>query len=376
MASSSNRFAVLGGTPSSSKGQKTKVPVTSTGDGEDQTMQDTAQAGTSTSMGDQPMQGTAQAGSSMSTSGSEGSLPGVPNLKEGLALFYKKRAQIKAEDRERERTEKAQGRRNPTTFVRRPNPSAGSSQGRRKRTASSDEAEKPSKRRLMAPVSSVTAEEPSTAASESTPAGSPSTSELVVQGDSVLSPWRAGIRIPEKALPCIIQVNCLARWGTFDETVREWTFLLTFDVEHQRGPAMTMKFFSSGVTGQQSAQTGWRLSDYMEDEWMVLDFSIHRVSGSSNRRICHRRILEACQTDEEKARCICIRLEAWPKLLGHFDDRAEEDFAAIFTGRHPYQLHIWFLAPDDVETFEKQCLSFFTHFFEHRDSVHSRIPKR
>lgn len=309
MASSSNRFAVLGGTPSSSKGQKEKVPVTGTGDKEDQ-----------------PMQDTAQASPSLSLSGLDDSLPKMQSKQEIMALFRKRRQEFfereEANAREKERMKKSQGRRKPTTLVGSLTPSAGLlSQGPRKRTASSDEAEKPSKRQHMGSRSpSQTVGEPAVATSMTVSAIKTQESDVVrekasaatdlIQADPVLSPWWADIRIPEKALPCIIQVNCLDRWGTFDETAREWTFLLAFEVGHQRGPAMIMKFFSSGVTGLQNAQTGWRLSDYIEDEWMVLDFSTHRVSGSSDRRICHRRILEACQTDEEKARCMCIRLEA------------------------------------------------------------------
>lgn len=93
------------------------------------------------------------------------------------------------------------------------------------------------------------------------------------------------------------------------------------------------------------------------------------------RRICHPKILKACQTDEEKARLICISLVAWPKLRGHFDECVLEPFSAIFTGSHPYDLRIWFLAPDNVERFEKQCLSFFTRYFELRTSPHSELQE-
>lgn len=328
-----------------------QVPTTST---TDQKTQDASQAGPSCGNAPIPMDGP------------EADRSTAQARKEAIGLFHTRLMEF----------EKKLQQSNASESAAKPISSAAPLQGRPKRTASSDEAEKPPKRRLMAPVSGVMTEETSTAASESTPAERPSTSELVVQGDPISSPWWADIRTPEKPLPCIIQVNYLSRIGSFHEGMKDWTFLLSFDAGHQRGPAMIMKFFSSGVKGPQRAQTGWRLSGYMEDEWMVLDFSIHRVSDSNNRRIHYHRILEACQTDEEMARCMCIELEAWPKQLGHFDNPAKKDFAAIFTGRHPYQLHIRFLAPDDVETFEKQCLSFFTHFFEHRESVHSRIPKR
>ena len=188
-------------------------------------------------------------------------------------------------------------------------------------------------------------------------------------------PWWANIRTPEMPLPCIIQVNDLARMGSFDESTQKWAFLLTFDAGPQQSPAMTMKFFSNGVQRPQSGETGWLLSGAHEDEWMVLDFQIFCLADCPReRRIHHNKIFKACRNREERDRLICIRLKAWPKLMSRFDSQAEEHFSDVFKGRRPYQIHIWFIAPHDVGTFEEQCLRFFTHYFRHRQPVHSTIP--
>ena len=141
---------------------------------------------------------------------------------------------------------------------------------------------------------------------------------------------------------------------------------------------MAIQFFSSGIIGPRCGQTGWCLDDYIEVDRMVTDFTIHRVAEfPGNGRICHRAVLAACETNDESARLVCISLEAWPKILGHFnrDDQrknpklgVEKLFSAVFTGRHPYQLRTWFRAPYNLDKFDLQAvplgLSFFTRYFE------------
>ena len=389
MASSSNRFAVLGGTPSSSKGQKEKIPVTGNGDKEDQPMQDTAQTS--------PI---------LPLSGLEDSLPKMQSKQELIALFRKRRQEFfereEANAREKERMKKSQGRRKPTTFVGSLTPSAGLiSQGPRKRTASSDEAEKPSKRQHMGSRSpSQAVGEPASAtpmtvsASETEEPEEPDVMReeapipaIVVQEDPFLSPpssfeWH-DIRMPKKPLLCIVQANNSTRIGSFAENNEGWAFTLMFNADRWQVPTMTMRFFSDGIKARASAQTGWCLGEWMKDDWMVTDFKVYRVADcAENGKIRHRDILAACKTDEEKARLTCISLEAWPKILGHFDRNnrwknpqpgVKNLFSAVLTGRHAYHLRIWFLAPGDFETMEKQSLSIFNLFFHRRKPTYDGI---
>lgn len=143
-------------------------------------------------------------------------------------------------------------------------------------------------------------------------------------------------------LLCIAQLGYLARMGSFDEDTRDWAFHLILDADQRQSPTMIMNFFSKGVKGQLNGQIEWCLGDFTNDDWMVADVKIQRVTDCfmKQRRICHPKILKACQTDEEKARLICISLVAWPKLRGHFDECVLEPFSAIFTGRHLYDLRI------------------------------------
>lgn len=132
-------------------------------------------------------------------------------------------------------------------------------------------------------------------------------------------------------------------------------------------------------------QTGWCLGDYIEGDWMVTDFNIHRVADcpeDESKEIRRPDVLAACKTDEEKARLICISLEAWPKILGpwktaNLQSNPKPDvkkfFSNVFTGRRPYRLCIWFVAPEDLEGFEKRCLSFFTRYFEQRSLPHDDL---
>lgn len=372
MASSRNRFAVLGEGSSSSKEQEIPVPVIGTEGKANRTMQDTGQV-------DSPI----------SSVDPEGSITRQLNIKEGLILFHKKRAQILAEE-EAERVEKSRQKSKQS-------PSAIPPRGVRKRSAS-DEAEERLKRQRIGslsrrqtaqevPVTVPTNESNGETEEPNDGREQTSTSAIVVQEDPYLSPpssfaWR-NIRIPRDPLLCIVQVNNSIRIGSFDKNTTDWAFKLTFNAGQGVVPTMIMKFFSNGIGEPQSAQTGWCLGEWLVNDWMVTDFKVHRVTDcAENGRIRHSDVLGLCKTDEEKARLICISLEAWPKILGHFDRNnqwknpqpgVKRLFSTVFTGRRPYHMRIWFIAPGNLENFERQCLSIFTLFFQQRKPPHYGI---
>ena len=270
--------------------------------------------------------------------------------------------------------------------VTRPLPSA-APQLLRKRSASPNEAEEPLKRQRIdshsaqeVPAIAPTTESDSETEEPNDGREQSPTSAMVVQEDPHLSPpssfeWR-NIRMPKNPLLCIVQVNNSISIGSFDKDTKDWAFKLFFNVDQGMVPTMTMKFFSNGINGPQSAQTGWCLGEWMVNDWMVTEFKVHRVADcDENGKIRHPYILGLCKTDEEKARLICISVKAWPKILGHFDRNnqwknpkpgVKKLFSAVFTGRHPYHMRIWLLAPGDLESFESRCLSMFTLFFQQR----------
>ena len=302
-----------------------------------------------------------------------------------------------AEDAAKERAKKLRQDNGSALVILRAVPSAAPSQSRRKRTASVAEDE-PSKRQRMGSLSPTqTVHEPAVTVDATTSKGETEetevvraetpTSAIVVQEDPFLPApssfeWH-DIRMPRRPLLCIVQANNSTRIGSFARNTKDWAFFLTFNADRWQVPTMTMKFFPKGIKKPQSAQTGWCLGDWMEGSWMVTDFKVHRVADCAEHgEIRHREILAACKTEEEKARLICISLEAWPKIRGHFDrdnqwkdpqPGTKELFSAVLTGRHPYHLRIWFVAPDDLETFEKQCLSVFTLFSQRRKPPYDGI---
>lgn len=355
MSLSRNRFAPLG-EASGSNEKETLVPPTNITDTTDQTTQDVSEAHSSSKT------------SSLSIS----DIKAMDHA--GRVEYVRKRL---AEYEEEEERRKKLHQSKASTRVTSPPRSVVPSQLLRKRSAYSDKAEEPPKRRRLEPVdSSPEPEEPVTSSSAAPPEGDPSAQGVVPYIDPTLILWWANIQTPEMPLPCMVQVNYLSRFGSFDESTEQWTFHLTFDTGPQQSPAMTMKFFANGVRRPQSGETRWLLSDVHEDEWMVLDFQIFHLADPSTfrkRRIRPSKIFKACRT-EERDRLICIRLKAWPKVMGRFDGQARKFFPDVFTGRHPYQIHIWFIAPHDVKTFEEQCLQFYIHYFKHRPSVHSGIP--
>ena len=367
MSSSKNQFAPLGENSSSNEKE---IPVSAT-DTTVQTTRDVSQAGSS----------------------AEGPSSAIRDLlKAGLPKDHAGRVEFVRKVRENFEAMQLQES-NVSKEATKPLPSTSPSQllGKRKRSASADEAEEPRKRQRKRKGSdsrSQTAQEVPIIASmtesdnetEKSNDGGEHTSAMVVQEDPYLSPpnsfdWR-DLRMPKYPLLCVVQVNHSIRIGSFDKDTTNWAFQLTFHAEQKVVPNMTMKFFSNGIKEPQSAQTGWCLGEWMESDWMVTDFKVHRVADcAESSRIRHHHVLGLCKTEEEKARLICISLEAWPKILGHFnrDNRwknpqpgVKKLFSAVLTGRRPYHLRIWFLAPGNLEDFERRCLSIFTLWFQQR----------
>lgn len=370
MSSSRNYFDPLA-EGSSSKEQETRVPTTDT---TDHVMYDAPQTGPSA--GNEPISATSLGAS----------VPKRLSREEGIALFHKRRVEWEKEEKEERKQKLRKGK--SSTFVSQPIPSAAPPQGLRKRRASPNEAKESSKRRRVEPLSSSqVAEEPATAAPASVLAGNSSAPTVVVQEDPVLSPWNsftwANLQTPKKSFMCVVQVNDSTRIGSFDRDTTNWAFELTLnpaDAERRWVPTMTMKFFCNGVKGRQSAQTRWSLREWMEDDYMVTGFKIHRVADcAENGSIRHHDILAACKTDDAFSRLICIDLEAWPKILNHFDmcdtwdTEVKELLSAVLTGRRPHHLRIWFLAPYRVGRFNKKCLSFFTRYFGRRDLLQGGV---
>ena len=294
-----------------------------------------------------------------------------PDLKtpEGLIRYFHKRgAEIDENDERRKKLRQA----NTMKVPGKPAPSSAPPQRLHKRKASSDNAEESSKRQHVVPlISSGAAVKPATAAPATASEGKVSTSATRVQEDPILSPpkldsWNS-IRNPGRPLLCILQVNNGSRIGTFKKNPTRWAFQLTLDAGPRRDPVMFMDFFDQGVRGPQGGETSWLLNDYVEGDWMVRDFKIHRVADcAQDGEVCHREILASCKNDQERARLICISMESWPKVLSKFKDCFQKHLSPIFEGRIPYHIRIWFIAPKDLENFEKQCLSVFVRSFEER----------
>ncbi|CAF9924541.1 hypothetical protein IMSHALPRED_006227 [Imshaugia aleurites] len=360
--------------------QDPQVPGTQTGD---QQMPDADQAGPSqegtpmTGLGDRP--------------------PHVPTRRELALAAFKRGAELFAE--EEERKEKSRNGASLSTFVGKPTSSAAPSQNPRKRTESFQKAEEPSKRRHVRQVhpsqavggpaiaAPVTVSDSRTEDPNATREENPSTSALAVPEAPALStptPFRwTDIRNPRKPLPCLVQVNNLRLIGSFAEDSEDWAFHVTFDAGRRRPPTMSMRFFSDGLDGPSCGQIDWSLSNFNENDGMVTKFKIHRVADSPEDEGKRRRHdLAACRTDEERARLICITIEAWPKSRSYLkkdslqrnpNPGVKKLTSFLFQRRKSYRLRICVLAPDDSERFEELCLSCFTRYFQQRE-IQREIP--
>lgn len=251
-------------------------------------------------------------------------------------------AEIEQEDKQEEEWEERRKKKSreasSATPMNKPIPSAAPSQGQRKRVAPSDEAEESSKRRRVGPLPAsqavggpaiaapATLSDSETGEPEIATKANPSASALILPEAAVLSPqspfrW-TDVRNPRGFVPCTVQANNSARLGSSAEDTEGWAFLLTFDARRRRIPTMAPSFFSDGIEGPRCGQTGWCLGDYIERDWMVTDIKIDGVADcSEDGKINHRRILAACNTNEEKTRLICISPKAWPKIPGHFSQK-------------------------------------------------------
>ena len=358
MSSSTNPFDVL--RDASPNAQRDQVPPGTS----DQTMTDVA-GGT----GDQTMTDTDATAIDMKSMLS--GLPAPPKTltrAEKTSILLKQGAEAVEAFERNKKSRQADSKKAPG----KPTPSAAPPQHLRKRKASSDSAEESSKRRHMVPRSpSGAAAERATVAPATASGGNASTSALRVQGNPILSPPRlkywSEIRNPERPLLCILQVNDGVSIGSFYDNAKRWAFRLNLDAGIWGSPAMMMDFFKDGVTKPQGGKTIWRLRDNFEDDYMVRDIKFHRVADcAQDGEIRNQRILTACRTDQERARLVCISMESWPKVIGEFKESFQKHLSPLISGRIPYHIRIWFIAPEDVESFGKHCLSCFIRCFEER----------
>jgi len=184
------------------------------------------------------------------------------------------------------------------------------------------------------------------------------------------------IRNPGQRLFCMISVNNGGLLGSFNPVPKGWAVQLYLDAGRYASPTMTMRFTSDGPDGNKEGIIGWCLSDVLEDDWMLNDLEIHRVANHpQDKKVSHREVLSACQDDTDRKRLICVSFNAWPKILSygqknqwkHPKPYLKKLLKAVFQGRHPYHMRIWFLAPaGDEEKFERCCLAFFIKAFETR----------
>ena len=334
-------------------------------------------------MQDADQAGLSAEGQDLSLESIQASLTPESTKAEKLEVFKRMAAFIEREEEEEKKKKLRQG--NSSTLVGKPVPSTAPLQGPRKRTAPFGGAKDSFKRRRVGPLQPSRSGEQPIAAPSTVPDSEAEGPDAATQGKSsapvLLNPEAPILATPipfpwTKPLLCIIQVNKSSRVGTFAEDAKDWAFQLTFNAGRRPDPTISIKIFSTGVAGPQRGQIGWCLGHHIERDWMVTDFKIQRVADcAGDRSISHNKILTACKTNEEKTRLVCISLDALPKISGDFSGYArckkphqgvKELHSAVFNGRRPYHLYIWFLAPVDLETFEKQCLSDFTRFFEQR----------
>ena len=295
---------------------------------------------------------------------------------EFCARFLRIGKALVEEDEQKSKARQADSIKGP----KKPTPSAAPPPRPFKRKGSSDSAEQSSKRRHLVTLSSSgAAGEPAAAGSPSASEENVSTSALRVQDEPTLSPPKLSswtdICNPKKPLECMIQVNNGPTKGTFKENPQNWAFQLTFDAGVRRSPVMTMEFFDHGIRRPRGGKTSWSLRDNVEDDWMVRDLKVHRVADcAADGDLRNRHVLAACRNDQERARLVCISMESWPKILGKCKKSfRQQRFSPIFFSRIPYHIRIWFIAPKDVESFEKQCLSVFVRCFEGRRAAYQDL---
>ena len=186
--------------------------------------------------------------------------------------------------------------------------------------------------------------------------------------------YSTDVRNPRKPFLCIVQVNDEPLIGSFTKTMQDWTIQIALNVNGLVDPTMTMVFFSKGLDGPQSAETRWCLSDMTKGGHTVTDFKIFDVlgcvpGGRINRDDIQLACLDKANDSSQIRRLVCISLEARPHNVSYFDEdhlsqnpqpAIESLYSAMFTGRDPYHLYIWFIAPYEIGRFNKQCLAAFT----------------
>ena len=175
-------------------------------------------------------------------------------------------------------------------------------------------------------------------------------------------------------LNCIIQVNDLPPFGTFETTTRGWMIRMFMDPGRFGRPTITLGFSKNG--GKDLGRCTWDVDAYVQGEWAMNNLTVTHISAQDPLHFSHTdyQATMACSTRSDMASLMSMKFRSWGMAIGYdglrkapaqnesiqFPSESKISMDTIFHPQEPYMLTIWFIAPYDRELFQRNCLGVYT----------------
>ena len=170
-------------------------------------------------------------------------------------------------------------------------------------------------------------------------------------------------------LNCMIGVNDENPFGTFTTITEGWMIKLSIDVGYLGSPSIALHFIKN--KGKDICRSSWNVDSYVRQKWAIDNMTFSRLYDQDPLSLdkSDDLALMACAT-EKRPRLSSMKFRSWNRVIGFNTLTRKEQkqmpknlrrlIKAIFKPDDSYTLTIWFQAPYDVVSFQRNCLELFT----------------
>ena len=186
------------------------------------------------------------------------------------------------------------------------------------------------------------------------------------------------MRRPKRPASCIISVDRNEQIGGLYPVSQGFAINFHVNPGPEYAPSITLDFKTRGTwKGTDGARFEWDTEAVYKRRFAIshLDYGYASPDAPDPRR-SDPKVLDLCN-NKDMSQLLYIRFDSWDQAAGFsnrnaFNDQSPAIKKAIKTIRQPqkpYHMEIWFLAPFEVETFRRDCLSYLIDSMKARQNT-------
>ena len=168
---------------------------------------------------------------------------------------------------------------------------------------------------------------------------------------------------------CMIAVNDENPFGAFTTITEGWMIKLSIDIGYLRSPSIALHFIKN--KGKDICRSTWDVDSYLQNEWAMNDLTFTRLHNQDPLSLdkSDDLALMACATGKRPT-LFSMKFRSWNRVTGfntltrkeqkQMPKNLRRSIKAIFKPDDSYTLTIWFRAPYDVVSFQRNCIELFT----------------